>query len=120
MKGKAFGGGLLQKQKYWSLFPLGLGPEDLGPQEDVFRGPWQVFEKFLTVPLKSKSGEYLNTNAKKKMALKEAYTKIGTLFFLLIPNISDFFEINKIDHIDVGDGFWRMLVTTVMMSPLKL
>ena len=78
MKGKSFGGGLLQKQKYWSLFPLGLGPEDLGPQEDVFRGPWQVFEKFLTVPLKSKSGEYLNTNAKKKMALKEAYTKIGT------------------------------------------
>ena len=81
MRGRSFGGGLIQKQKYWSLFPIGIGPEDLGPGEDVFRGPWQVFEKFLAVPLKSKSGDYLNTDAQKKIALKQAYTRIGTLFY---------------------------------------
>ena len=77
MRGRSFGGSLLQKQKSWSIFPLGLGPMDLDDGEEVFRGPWSVFKKFLTIPLRSQSGAYLNTEAEKKMSLKSAYTKLG-------------------------------------------
>ena len=98
MTDSKFGGGLLQQKKIWSVFPLGISIADLADGEQIkgqnkltnrfwlktifdhskaYRAPWELFDNLTKVPLRSENGEYLNLNARKKMALKNAYQALG-------------------------------------------
>ena len=87
---KRYGGGLIQKSKWWEVFPLGFADGDIINDESIFRMPYDTFERFLKVPLKNRLGEVINSDAAKKRNLKEAFGSLGTFFFNFILINFDF------------------------------
>ena len=74
---KSFGYGLLKKNIFWNVFTIGWDACDDQAALEIYRAPFDIFNEFLSVPLKNSHGEWVCRNSERKKILKEAYCALG-------------------------------------------
>ena len=83
---KSYSYGMLKKNPFWDAFPIGWDACDDQANLEIFRAPFDIFNEFLTVPLKNSSGQWVCKNSERKKILKEAYCALGMkILFLQFP-----------------------------------
>ena len=70
--------GILKQNKFWDVNVFGWGPEDLAPNEQIYRSPFDLYESLMKTPLLNNEGKLINSTGEAKSALRNAYKAIGT------------------------------------------